>query len=611
MNKHSGTDKRHADLLRGRSGAPQYAGILIFVCSVLLSSQFLWAIRHHPDDLWVRASAAIALGFAGTALTVAIVRRLLRRNAHDTLQRLSLALAPGLLIVFAPFRYEQLCRWTDHCFYWTDVFIWLSITLIVVIALYEWSESIRRSVEKVTTLSERWLARSSSTRRFWVVALSCFALLAWRGWGRLMQPELFAEGGSRFVADALNHGWRSLLFDYAGYYHSAPRLLALLGTSLVPVPQIPAFTGIGCFAAAAGVCAFIARPCFRWLIPSDAVRIAAALLLCLAPGLNEVLGNLPNLHYLFLLFIGLLTFKDPGQRYRAWELGLALLAVLTTGAAVIWAPAAIVRLWIKARLKKTNADAPRPKTWDRDLALLGIIAIGMMLTLAGMLGGAEPGLNRPENIVGEGVDPLALARSAAKVIAVFFLLHPFAGTVAVTEIVQWIPALALAIGAMAVLGQLMRSHLAADRHAAVLHISAWLTGPLALLALIGIMRPVGLEVFASEDHWQVFGWWMRYNYVFAASGLLLWLMLLRPTALLPARRLGNVFALTILCAYASQANWYFEIGPYGKERRWARSSATLEQAVRTGCPRIVRAAIYPNGWAVTYRARIPNPSCEE
>ncbi len=599
---------RWAGALLARAGVPDYAGVVVFFCSALVSSQFLWAMRHDPDDLGLRLAVALATAIAAASLTVAGVRRLWRPNPHGTLARLSLTLAPGLLFVFAPFRYAQLCRWTDSCVYWSDVFLLLGGGLGIVVGLFELSVSWRRHADAAASALGRQAARLGAAHWFWLVSLLCLAVLALRGWERLVYPELFAEGG-RFVAGALNHGWPSLLVSYAGYYHTVPRLIALLATSLVPIAYIPVFTVTACFLITAVISAFFVRPCFRWLVPSDAARGAVALLLCLAPGLNEVLGNLPNLHYPLLILLGLLTLKDPAQRYRGWELVLVLLTVLTSGAAAVFAPAAVVRCWLRATRMRAGVGSPARAAWDRDLTVPALIALGTMLVVADMLGGAEPGLARPNAVVGEGFDPLALATAMIKVIAMFFLLHPFAGTVAVSEIILWVPVLVLALGAAVLFGSLLWWHKAAGRRAQALQMTAWLIGPLALLALIGVMRPVGLSLFVNDEHWQQLGWWMRYNYVYAVCGVLLWVMVLRPTVFQPARRLGNVLAVTLCCAYVSQANWYFEAARYGDERRWLDSSAELERAVRTGCPRTVKAAIYPDGWALFYRAREPDPSC--
>ncbi len=599
---------RWVGALLARVGVPDYAGIVVFFCSALGSTQFLWAIRHDSDDLGLRLAAALATAIAAASLTVAGVRRLWRPDPRRTLARLSLTLAPGLLFIFAPFLYAQRCRWTDSCVYWSDVFLLLGIGLGIAVGLDEWSGSWRRRADAAASAIGRQAARLGAAHRFWLVSLLCLAVLVLRGWERLVYPELFAEGG-RFVAGALNEGWPSLLVSYDGYYHIVPRLIALLATSLVPIAYIPVFTVTACFLITAAISAFFVRPCFRWLVPSDAARGAVALLLCLAPGLYEVLGNLPNLHSPLLILLGLLTLKDPAQRYRGWELVLVLLAVLTSGAAAVFAPAVIARCWLRATRMRAGVGSPARAAWDRDLSVPALIALGTMLIVAGMLGGDDPGLARPDAIVGEGFDPLALATAMTRVTAIFFLLHPFAGTVAVSEIILWVPVLVLALGAVVLFGSLLWWHKAAGRRAQALQMTAWLIGPLALLALIGVMRPVGLSMFVRDEHWQHFGWWMRYNYVFGVSGVLLWVMVLRPTVLRPARRLGNVLTVTLCCAYVSQANWYFEARRYGDERRWLNSSVVLERAVRTGCPRTVKVAIYPDRWALIYRAREPDPSC--
>lgn len=582
-----------------RLGLPQYPGIALFFVSAALSHHLFDIISHSDfEDLAAESLEALLIGVLATAITVALVARFRPAAGGELLDKLSVTLMPGILFVFAPFRYAQVCRWTDQCQYWSDMFLVLGAVLCALVGVYTWWDGLRRRIERWAAAAGRRLAGMPASRLFLLAWLLGTALLAWRGAGRLEHPELFAEGGRRFVADALNHGWLSLGFEYAGYYHVVPRLIALLVTATVPIAAVPAATTMISVAIAGAVSAFIARPAYRWLIPSDTVRVIAVLLLCLAPGLREVLGNLPNLHYLLFILLGLLALKDPDKPYRLWELGLAALVALSSGMAAALVPAIVLRAG--TALARGHGGA------GRELALAAVVGVPTLATglLALAAGGAGAG--------GASLSDFSVATviSAWGTVATSsLLLHPLGGTVAVTEIMFTIPLWVLVLLALAVLAVLARRLIVRGHGRQAVYVGAWASGPFVLIVLLALARSPDLKMLVLEEHWRWYKWWMRYNYLFAASGVLLWLFLLKPARLLPGRSSASVLTLVLCAAYVSQANWYFDVPEYGEERRWARTSAALERAIETGCPRSVTVDIYPGNWTFTYYADKENPQC--
>jgi len=609
-NGHAGPARRTFGL--AWLGLPAHPGIALFFLSLALSHHWYDIVKYSLyDQLAAESLEAALLGLLATALCVALARRLGSGDQNAVLSRLSLTLLPGVLFLFAPFRYAQLCRWLDHCQYWSDQFMVAGVVLCALVGLYTWWERAAACLAAWASTVRAGLERTPSWWLFLVVWIACIALLTWRGHGRLAHPELFAEGGRQFVAGALNHGWESLGFAYAGYFHTVPRLIALLAVSIAPVAYIPVFTSVSSILIAGAVSAFIVRPGFRWLIPSDAVRIVAALLLCLIPGLREVLANLPNLHYLLFVLLGLLIVKDPDEPYRAWELILAVLIVLSSGMVAALAPVVLLRLWLKMSASGgPSGIAARLRGNGREIALAAIIVLPTVAAGLSVLLGGPPAADQSTASPLAGADPAAVLSAWATVLAGSLFLHPIGGTVAVTEIMSTLPLWVLAVAGLAVFAALFhRLAVAADRRQSA-YVLAWLSACFVLLLLLALVRNADLEMFLLDRQWFFFKWWMRYHYVFAAAGVLLWLFLLRPTGLLPARRAGNVLALTLCVAYASQAEWYFDIAQYGEQRRWSRTSAELEQAIQTGCPRRVTVRIYPGNWKFTYYAARENPSCE-
>jgi hypothetical protein len=65
-----------------------------------------------------------------------------------------------------------------------------------------------------------------------------FVLTAARRPSVLLLPQFWADDGPAFFQQALEFGPRALLVPHGGYYHTAIRLVALLGSAL-PVSLAP------------------------------------------------------------------------------------------------------------------------------------------------------------------------------------------------------------------------------------------------------------------------------------------------------------------------------------------------------------------------------------
>jgi hypothetical protein len=443
------------------------------------------------------------------------------------------------------------------------------------------------------------------SKGYWSAFAASFALLVVRGWDRLTHPELFAEGGRQFVADALNHGWTSLFTLYDYYFHTAPRLIAILAVKLAPVAAIPAATMTACFTVTAAAAAMITRPAYRWLIPSDTARFALALLVCLTPGLPEILGNLPNLHWVLLFALAVLMLKDPMRPYRIWELLLVGLVVLSDGAAVIFLPLAAIRtLLIHSRQAplpgaRSTANHRRLGEW----IVCGILSLtAVYLTANFMLhhGGAVNLDAKPHSL-----DSLLYRLEA--IFVAFYWLHPFLGTDHLTDLMYAVPFnLLLVAGALLMAALLWALWRRSDRRFYI--IPVWL----ACLFLIPLMLSLVREwAFYGLDFRPPYrSWWFRYHFVFAATGLVFVSALLRPTDVFRIGRLRNLAAAVLIAAYAVQAHSIFRIERYGEERVWARYAPLLEQSMATGCPARVTVTTYPTPkWRFVYENPRARPDC--
>jgi hypothetical protein len=162
----------------------------------------------------------------------------------------------------------------------------------------------------------------------------CLALLCLRRPGAVVQPQLWAEDGTVFFADAWLQGWPSLTEPYAGYLHTIQRLVALLacacGPALVPAVFVAAFVALAGWVAARALSErFPFRP-----------RLAFALAVVLVPEVGEVLFSLANVQW--VLAVGLLAVllsEDARSRAgRAHDLAAAVLLGLTGPFSILFTP---------------------------------------------------------------------------------------------------------------------------------------------------------------------------------------------------------------------------------------------------------------------------------
>ncbi len=477
----------------------------------------------------------------------------------------------------------------------------------MIFGLYVWHLKIRNMVGRAVAYSGRYFGDHGHISRVLLTWLVCLIILIWRAYSRLLQPEIYAEG-ALFISDALADGWQSTFYLYSGYIHGIPRIAALMATSFVPTAHIPLFTNIVCFLIAAGVSASIARSCYRWIIPSDAARVLAALALCLTPGLDSVLGNLANLHYLLFLFLTLLILKDPSIEYTKWEMLLAVTIVFSSGMIAALLPVAVYRLLLISAGNKEQAMTQIVRINSREFLFALIIVLPTLLLGLFIVFGGESAPSQTR-ILPVFDDLGYLLRAAADVFLTSMFLHPFAGTIAAEEIYIYVhfPFL-LSLAVICTLLFVLRLSALIDKGFQL--ILVWLTIPFFLLTIIFIIREPQLEMFQVNLHWILYKWTFRYFYYYCAAGIFFWLILIRPDSLLPVKH-RNALASIMFVAYASQANWYFNIDSYGEESMWAQTSSALESSRLKGCPRAVLVRTYPHKWGFTYKSSLKNESCRD
>jgi hypothetical protein len=97
----------------------------------------------------------------------------------------------------------------------------------------------------------------SSVRVYYSVVISfflSFVILCFRKPTAFTNPRLCFEDGPVFFGQAITFGWKSLTIPYAGYYHTVPRLVAILFNLIIP----PEHMGISYNIAAGIISAIVA-----------------------------------------------------------------------------------------------------------------------------------------------------------------------------------------------------------------------------------------------------------------------------------------------------------------------------------------------------------------
>lgn len=329
------------------------------------------------------------------------------------------------------------------------------------------------------------LAREHPRTVLVVFGVVC-ALTAWLRLPAIARDTFWAEDGHLFVEAAVNGGAQSLFLPYAGYLHTVPRLVAL-AVVVLPVPVWAlATTAASCLIAGAlAVCVFV---CTRDVVPWMPARVFIAALTVMAPlGPREVIGDLTNIHSLFLWTLFWMLLARPRTRGGAVALGaIGLLGALTEVQALFLLPLVLLRPHGQER-------------WIVRAGVLAGLAAQLVVTLAWPRAHngnpPVPGLSIAYGYLINAVMPLGVPQS--QIGPVLAATGPAVGLAILA---------ALAVAA----GYALRRGLRLQRQAVI----AAVAGSLAVYAAGVVMNPDGLYDYASGTPSQLAHVWLvRYGVV--------------------------------------------------------------------------------------------------
>lgn len=439
---------------------------------------------------------------------------------------------------------------------------------------------------------------------YWWAFAACLLVICFRGWTRLQFPELWAEDAMVFYTDVLKFGNHSLIIPLHGSSQFLQRLIPLVITNAFPVSSWAFANTFVCFVIAAGIAATIVRPGHGWIIPSLGARVAVALMLCFAPGLNEMLGNLCNLNWMLLLWLALLGLRSPSQRISWSEIIAAVIIIFSVGTGILLIPLfawRVISTYKQPSLRSNRAG---------EIFLFALCFFMSAHLALSNKGGAFAKF--PEDLFTEG------PRRVLEHIARLLFFTPWLGMDRQNYIWQYAKSLnlhwVLSAGVLYLIVKQIRK---------IPWNPIWLVliyvGGIALWPPLNwIARPVSIQTFM---HFVVSAG-MRYSYPLSAAAFIFWMSLIRPERLFRGSR-GCFAAIFIGANLIAQTVSNPRLAPrlrpapHDNLSYWNEFAPVLERSLKTGCPANVYIQAYPveqggwkeHGWGLYYHSPLEKKDC--
>lgn len=414
-----------------------------------------------------------------------------------------------------------------------------------------------------------------------------------RGWGRFVHSDLWAEDGLVFLREALSDGLGSLWMTRDGSYHTLQRLMMLGGVRFFPLSWLPSVVCATYLLIFAAIVSRVASRDYEWLIPSLGARVFTACMLCMAPGLTEMMGNLCNLNWILFIWLALVGLKNPKVSISGWELAFTSLVTVSIGTSILLVPLFVWRLGIGIRQKSPRDHQIRGIL---HLTLILLFGVGWLIIFRA---------DRPS----QGLD-----RSFFDIFTAFYdhivrhlVFQPWIGDRLTSLFLGNQPPGTAALLAIAFLVFLVYWARHYYRRLWCQAISILAGGVSCWSVLCILARPAAPSFFLAPA--TRFAFQHRYSFPLGAVAILFWMTVLRPTKLFSQWK--PTLAMVFIILNLSFAWYRFFIPPYGSTRLWQSVTVKLDRSLKTGCPRRVAVLLYPENFKFEYVALLKNESCTE
>jgi hypothetical protein len=316
------------------------------------------------------------------------------------------------------------------------------------------------------------------------------------------------------------------------------------------------------------------------MVANDYMRIAIAILICFAPGMREVGGNLANLHWILYLYSWLVLVSPPETKFAIFEIVIIGLCFLSCGEAIVLLPLLAVRQWLTRKCPN--------EIKIQNLILLLMLVISVSLNLA------VRGSDEPMQIANLSVLGHALGVTLAQQI----ILIPFVGTTGIYKITKNMNFWFLVLWSFLILS--------------VCGTTIWRQASKrivfgGLLLTIGVPLMTWIVRAPSIHYYSVIAppisyFEIRYAFQLAPYAIIFWFLFF--DIFKGARNwiLPSIFFALYLSALANNKEnpHKHQFPAFSISRSWNHDAAALIGAVNTHCPREAFTPIFPEGWGFTF-----------
>lgn len=406
-----------------------------------------------------------------------------------------------------------------------------------------------------------------------------------KGWERLISPGIWAEDGTVFLKQAFEHGLASLFLPYDGYFHTLPRIIAVIVT-WIPVKLIPIFIVFFCYCVFVYTITFFFAPSYKWIFRSQPLTFVAALILLLAPGQIEMLGNLTNLHWYLLLLLSVLALKDIHTPYTFSEIVIAFLCISTSGTSIILLPIFVLRIILKWKEKKAAK-------YGEYL----IVFIILLFFLIHIIIATDSSLF---------IYPFSIYLKIYLRHFFFSFVFPlFLGDYLTLQL----HSIKIIYSALTIiLISFVSLHLSKDWDRLYILIITLSICSLWLPVMITIARPLSMLTILNFSNYDMHYWFnSRYSFYIPAIASIFWMFVI-------CRKNTHwtiKYSIITLFLFSQLLFNYHRIviNKYSTPTDWVQKADQMKESFRTGCPKTTRVNIAPSGWYVDFVSTKPN-DCE-
>ncbi len=221
------------------------------------------------------------------------------------------------------------------------------------------TQRLKLNPELLSRIKERLRNLSDFKWSYAILILLLTVIIFFRRPDALLNAQPWAEDGAIFLQQAIYSSIGSIFIPYAGYYHTIPRVVALIAVQF-GLANAPLIMNICALLISVFCISYIFRPQFRILIPNDSHRFFLAVLIACLP-IVEIYLNITNIQWFLIVFLTLWSTnvvfnpKAPSMTlYNIFEMLFVIISFLSCPLSIILSPGLLFGIILKIQSSKTN-----------------------------------------------------------------------------------------------------------------------------------------------------------------------------------------------------------------------------------------------------------------